>query len=146
MIVAVRAALFAKSQAKKAGLQKLFVGFHGANEASLAHPDVMRDVHSIENDIDDDELKCVAYLSILIDTFESYYGEKYEGKFRKMADELTNSKNTVFLNRILSVDRNQRRWKIIRDRYYGNGDREFKRAIDRIIKYENEVGAKGSGA
>lgn len=66
--------------------------------------------------------------------FQHYYGELYDGNFDKMADDMI--QRSTFLNQILSVPENASRWTAVKKLYYGDFDRSFIGAIDRMLKHE----------
>jgi hypothetical protein len=149
-VAAIGAALFAYYQAKRAGeairqasLLGLFGSFDRANEATLENPDLLRSVHGLAEDVDDEEAKRIVYLSILMDGFQHYYSQLYSDDFGKMEKEL--KKNSVFLNRILRVSANKERWERMKEIYYGDFDSDFLGAIDRLFRHEEKKGENKSG-
>lgn len=106
-------------------LQSLFQAFDAANQATLDSPEILRSVHGLEGN--DDELKMIAYLSVLMDGFQHFA----DGDYSKLLNDDT------FLNRILAVPDNQTRWERMKSVYYGTFDREFITVIDRLIEKGN---------
>lgn len=91
-------------------LSKLFSSFDTANQLTIAQPDLLYSVHGLDKSIPRGEASNIAYLSMLIDAFQNFYGEKYNGDFAKTANEF--KAKPAFLNRILAVPENRMRWPI----------------------------------
>ncbi len=140
--IALAAAVFtwyqarlAKRSAKQTSLGRLFSTFDAASQATIANPKLLYSVHGIDKSIAPEEAVNVAYLSFLLDGFQHYYGEEFGGDFKKMEAAL--KEKSTFLNRVLSVEANQKRWPTLKEMYYGEFDADFVRAIESLIKYEN---------
>jgi|GEM_PF-1333262 len=132
--IQVRAANRALRQAQ---LLKLFGSFDAASESTIANPELLYSVHGLNPNEPLGEARNIAYLSMLLDAFQHYYGEKYEGDFTKMVEEM--KIQSTFLNRMLSVKGNKRRWDILKDIYYGGFDRSFIEAIEALMDYEKNI-------
>jgi len=126
----------ASEAVKQTFLLKLFSSFDEANRATINDPDLLYSVHGLDRSISEQEASRIAYLSLLIDGFQHFYGQVYNEDFPKMENEL--KARSTFLNKILTVKENQDRWKILKELYYGDFDRNFIRAIDAIIEHENQ--------
>ena len=102
-------------------LQSLYSGFSQANQATLDHPELINQIHGL--DLSDSTCREIAYLSILMDAFQhsSYKISK-----------------STFLNKIVSVPENEYRWKIMKEIYYGEFDRDFTNYIDSMFKQQHE--------
>ena len=140
-VIAAIAALFALFQArvardaiKQTSLLGLFESFNRASDATLQNPDLLYEVHGLPKTIDEPEAKRIAYLSLLLDGFQHYYGHVYKEDFKAMERDL--KKHSVFLNRILGIESNQRPWNVLKNIYYGDFDSEFIKAVDRLFEYE----------
>jgi hypothetical protein len=120
---------------RQASLQQLFAAFNLASQASLEDPKLLYDVHGLDRTVPMEEARKIAYLSLLMDGFQHFYGEVYGGDFRKMAKTLKGK--STFLNRILAIMVNQERWNTLKKLYYGDFDASFIKAIDNLIEYEN---------
>jgi hypothetical protein len=70
---------------------------------------------------------------MLLDSFQHFYYEN-DGDFTKMVEEMKS--HSTFLNRILSVEENRRRWPILKDIYYGDFDSGFVTAVETLIAHE----------
>ncbi|WP_141714992.1 hypothetical protein [Micromonospora rhizosphaerae] len=131
---AQRSAELAARAYRSSSLLPLFQGFDTASQAALSYPDLLYDVHGLDRSYPPDEARRIAYLSLLLDGFQHYYGELYDGNFDKMADDMI--QRSTFLNQILSVPENASRWTAVKKLYYGDFDRSFIGAIDRMLKHE----------
>jgi hypothetical protein len=120
---------------RQASLQQLFSAFNLASQASLEDPKLLYDVHGLDRTIPIDEARKISYLSLLMDGFQYFYGEVYDGDFGKMAE--TMKRKSTFLNRVLAIAANQERWNTLKKLYYGDFDTSFIQAIDNLIEYEN---------
>jgi hypothetical protein len=119
---------------KQTSLIRLFSTFDLASQVTIENPELLSSVHGLP--IDGKENLSIAYLSLLLDAFQHYYGEKYDGNFDKMRDELIVM--STFLNRILEREENQKRWDVLKKIYYGTSDSKFTNAIDEIIKFRSK--------
>lgn len=128
-------ASIAKKAAHQASLLQLFASFDSASQATLANPELLHSVHGLSPDVPLDEARCIAYLSMLLDAFQHFYGEAHGNDFAKMAESMKQS--STFLNRILSVPGNLERWNLVKQTYYGGFDRAFVSAVDEIIAHEH---------
>ena len=124
--IAIFAALFTFLQAREAKkardqihLNGLFNGFDSANKATIDNPALMKAVHGL--DIDDDECKNIAYLSMLMDAFQHYTESELED---------VDGHKSNFLDKITAVPENKARWEIMKKVYYGERDQEFTDMID----------------
>ena len=120
---------------RRVSLQQLFVAFNVASQASLEDPKLLYDVHGLDRTVPTEEARRIAYLSLLMDGFQYFYGEVYGGDFSKMAKTMKGE--STFLNRILAIKANQKRWSTLKRLYYGDFDTSFTKAIDDLIEYEN---------
>lgn len=136
-IVSYHQANIAKQTAAEMRLSNLFGTFDRASEMSIDKPFLLRSVHGIQSDIDDDEASAIAYLCMLLDGFQYYYGELDGGDFSKMLAKM--KAQTTMLNRLLAVSDNQNRWEIIKKTYYGEFDISFIKAIDDLIRHINKA-------
>lgn len=124
----------AKKAVKQASLLGLFGTFDRANDATLQNPDLLFEVHGLPTNIDKDEARRIAYFSLLLDGFQHYYGQLYDGDFSAMENDL--KRKSVFLNRIVGVERNKERWEQLKPIYYGDFDSKFMNAIDNLFEHE----------
>jgi len=139
-LVALASAVFAYFQAqaakhslRQASRLRFFSAFDLANQLCVENPDLLRSVHGVN--LDTQEAQNVAYLSLLLDAFQHYYGEKYDHDFKVMEAKL--KKQSSFLNNILSLPQNQQRWLELKKLYYGDFDSGFISAVEALIEYEN---------
>jgi len=133
-VISIISVSYAHKAVRAAQLQQLFQGFNLASSTTLEHPDLLRDVHGLDNELDQDEARRIAYLSVLLDAFQHYYGHEYRGNFNKMANDMI--ARPTFLNRILAVPANAPRWDAAKKIYYGDFDAAFISAIDRLLQHE----------
>jgi len=105
-LVTIAAAVFAYIQARGAKLSlrqpqllKLFGSFDVASESTIANPELLCSVHGLSRDVPIEEARNIAYLSMLLDSFQHLYYEKYAGDFTMMVKEMKS--HSTFLNRIL---------------------------------------------
>ena len=126
---------FANESVKQAFMLNLFSTFDEANKATIENPDLLYSVHGLDESIPQDEAARIAYLSLLIDGFHHFYGELFNEDFSKMQSSLQNQ--SVFLNRILAIEENQKRWALMKPLYYGEFDKSFIDAVDKLIVHEN---------
>ncbi len=94
--------------------QNLFSGFSQANQATIDHPAILKDVHGLK--VSYNECRNIAYLSILMDAFQH---------------ENSNYQQTTFLDKITSIPENEKRWAKMKEIYYGEFDSKFIQKIDR---------------
>jgi hypothetical protein len=113
-------------------LVTLFGGFTVASQMSLEYPSVLYDVHGLDSAISQREAQNIAYLGIIMDSFQHYYGHVSGGKYDRMVRELTQSSN--FLSRVLSHPANHQRWTVLKSICYGDFDASFVTAVDSAIK------------
>lgn len=124
----------AKQSLKQASLIKLFNTFDLASQITISKPDLLYSVHGLDKSkTTSEEAINIAYLSAILDSFQHYFSAKYDNDFRKMDAEL--KYKSSFLNRILEVEANQRRWPILKELYYGEFDSGFTQSIDSLIEY-----------
>jgi len=102
---------------KDARIQALFSGFQQANQATIEHPSLLKDVHGL--DLTDNECRNIAYLSVLMDAFQH---------------ENADHSKTTFLDKITSVPENKARWAEMKKVYYGSFDSQFIEKIDNKFK------------
>jgi len=116
---------WAKKAQDKAKIGPLFSEFQRANQVTIDHPNILNAVHGL--DLQEDECRRIAYLSILMDAFQQ---------------EKANHTATTFLDKRTSVPKNKTRWGLIKKIYYGSFDREFIEKID--AKFETNINPKAS--
>lgn len=130
-------ALAAKRSLRQAQLLKLFGSFDMASESTIANPDLLYSVHGLSRDVPIEEARNIAYLSMLLDSFQHFYYEKYNSDFTKMVEEMKSQ--STFLNRLLTVEENRRRWPILKKIYYGDFDSGFVAAIEALMADKNHI-------
>lgn len=137
-VVAVGSAVIAWVQArvargalKQAQLIHLFQGFDAASQTTLQHPDLLYEVHGLDRSIPSQEARAIAYLSVLLDGFQHFYGQEYNGDYTKLVEAMR--EHSTFLNRILGVAANRKRWPRLKELYYGEFDRGFVDAVESIM-------------
>jgi len=128
-------ASLAKQSLEQTVLIRLFSTFDYANQAILNNPKLLYSVHGLDKSIPVKEAVNIAYFSFVLDGFQHFYCEKFKGDFTKMVEKLKQA--STFLNRILQVPENQKRWDIMKKLYYGDFDKKFVEAIDQLIAYEH---------
>jgi hypothetical protein len=74
---------------------------------------------------------------MLLDSFQHFYYEHYDGDFTMMVKEMKS--HPTFLNRILTVAENKRRWDILKNIYYWDFDSGFVAAIKALMANEAHV-------
>lgn len=132
----------AKEAIRQASLLGLFGTFDRASEATLHSPELLFEVHGLPHSLGEDEARRIAYLSLLLDGFQHFYGQLYAGDYTKMVEEL--KQRSVFLNRILRVKGNKTRWDQLKHIYYGDFDSGFLSAIDALFEHELQTQAEQS--
>lgn len=132
----VRSAEIASRALERTNVLSLFNGFHTANQATLQSPELLYDVHGLDRNITIEEARNIAYLSVLLDAFQSFYDDLYDGDFTRMAGDM--KKQSTFLNKILSIPANEQRWKVAKNIYYGDFDAFFISAIDDLLQFEKQ--------
>lgn len=130
------------SAVNQANLTKFFTSFDEASNATLENPVLLYDVHGLDRSIPETEARNIAYLSLLLDGFQHFYGELYSGDFSKMASEMRTK--STFLNSILRVPSNADRWTQVKKLYYGDFDSDFIEAIEDLMEFERGRSASGS--
>jgi hypothetical protein len=138
-VFAWRTAKAARDSMRQQSLQKLFSTFDLASQASLAKPQLLYAVHGLDDSIPIDEATNIAYFSLLMDGFQHFYGQEFNGDFEKMEREL--KAKPTFLNKLLSISANQDRWQVLKKLYYGNYDLGFLGAVDGIIRFQRSHAA-----
>ncbi len=127
----------AKKSLRQSYLLKLFSSFDAASQHSILNPELLYSVHGLDrNLISEKEAVNIAYLSMLIDAFQHFYGEDYNNNYIEMAEHM--KKKSTFLNKILSIPENKERWQVLKGIYYGTFDEQFIHAIDHLIAYEEK--------
>ncbi len=114
-------------------LNYLFATFSQASQVSFSNPDVIYAVDGLDKSIPPKEAKNIAYLGLLIDAFQQFYGYVYNEDFSKMIEEL--KAKSTYLNNLLTIRENQQRWQKIKQLYFGSFDEAFVRAIDELIQH-----------
>lgn len=127
--------LYTIIQTKINSRKNLFSNFDLASQKSIENPNLLLKVHGLINEDDEEELRSIAYLSLILDSFQHYYTRLLFDNFKKLKRRCTKSSN--FLNRVLKIEANQKRWEILKITYYGKFDEKFIDVIDSIIKHEN---------
>ncbi len=113
---------------------RLFSTFDLASQVTIERPELLMSVHGLSNSVSIDEARCIAYFSLLLDAFEHFYGEKYDCDFDKMKADIITESN--FLNRLLLVPANHKRWEYLKTLYFGDFDSGFVKAIEDLIEYQ----------
>ena len=138
LIISAIAIVYTFLESKRNARRNIFTGFDIASQLSLENQFLLKEVHGLSDEFSDDELKSIAYLSLILDNFQNNYAKVFKSKnnYNKLRVECTNGSSN-FLNKVLKVKANQVRWEIIKNIYYGNNDINFIEVIDFIIKHEN---------
>lgn len=131
IVIAVVGNILSYRAMTEARRERLFGAFDQASQMSIQNPSLMRLVHGLPDTVSSDEASAIAYLSLLLDGFQHFYGPKDGNKFEVMLNEM--SKNSTFLNRITMVPGNRSRWEVIKKTYYGDFDNGFVRAVDELF-------------
>lgn len=135
-VISLVAALYAGRALRQARLARLYSSFDLANQAALAQTDLLYEVHGLDRSVPEQEARYIAYLSTLLDGYQNYWSDIFSNDFARAAEKL--KEHSTFLNRVLAVPANQRRWSTMKTMFYGEFDREFMAAIDDIIAHENQ--------
>jgi hypothetical protein len=137
-IISLSAALFTYLQAKSAkkslkqiNLQKLYNSFEKAGELAITYPDFLYSVHGMNKKISKDEARRIAYLQLILDAYQNYYYELYNGKFEKMYKQMV--ERSTFLTTIFKNEANFKRWEILKEINYGEADNNFIKSVDSLI-------------
>lgn len=125
----------AKESLRQASISNLFSAFDTASKLTITKPELLYSVHGLDKSVSNEEATNIAYFSLLMDAFQHYHGEKYNGDFTKMENEY--KIKSTFLNRILSLAENQNRWRMLKNLYYGELDARFIKAIEALMEHEN---------
>ncbi|MBB5478545.1 hypothetical protein [Micromonospora parathelypteridis] len=131
---AVRSAEIANRGLQRQNVANLFDGFNLANQATLDHPELLYEVHGLDRSVGLDEARSIAYLSVLLDAFQAFYDDLYDGDFARMATDM--KARSTFLNRVLAVPANDSRWRVAQRIYYGDFDKSFIDAVNDIMAFE----------
>ena len=134
-IIAYYQAQVARQSVQQAARLKLFSTFELANQALLSNPELLYSVHGLDKSISSTEATSIAYLSLILDGYQHYYGEQFNENFSEMTNKLKIT--STFLNRILAVPENQKRWVYLKNANYDEFDKQFIKAIDELISHEN---------
>jgi len=127
IIISLWSLYIARQAKEEVKTQALFSGFQQANQVTIEYPQLLKEVHGLQN-ISDEECRNIAYLSILMDAFQH---------------EAKQHKNSTFLDKITSVKENKKRWEEMKKIYYADFDKEFIHFIDSKFNKnlrENEIG------
>lgn len=135
-VISLVAALYAALALRQARLARLYSSFDLANQAALAQTDLLYEVHGLDRGISEEEARYIIYLSTLLDGYQNYWSDIFGGRFSQAARKL--KRESTFLNRVLAVPANQRRWETMKTLFYGEFDREFVKAIDAIVAHEKQ--------
>ena len=149
VIVAIIAVIYSRKSARAAAdslkqshLLKLFSSFGEANRATLQNPDLLYSVHGLDESVPKEDASRIAYLSLLLDAFQHFNGQMYGMDYSQMEKHM--KAHHTFLNKILAVKENQRRWEHLKKIHYGDFDKDFVTAIDNLIKHVNAQLSDGS--
>jgi hypothetical protein len=134
-IISLAAALYAGRALRQARLARLYSSFDLANQVALAQVDLLYEVHGLDRSVPEQEARYIAYLSTLLNGYQNYWSDTLSNDFSRAAEKLKES--STFLNRVLAIPANQRRWNLMKDMFYGEVDRKFMAAVDDIIAHEN---------
>lgn len=133
---AIKQANIATKSLHQASVRSLFSSFNLASQISTDKPDVLYAVDGLDKSIPAEEARNIAYFGLLMDGFQQLYGQIYQENYSQIAKDLKS--RSTYLNKLLAREANQNRWEILKPLYYGNFDNSFIKAIDELIRYENE--------
>lgn len=131
---AIKQANLASESLHRMSLRSLFTAFNQASQICVDNPNVFYAVDGLAKSIPLEEARNIAYFGLLIDGFQQFYGQVYDDNFSKMFKEL--KEKSTYLNNLLAIKENQKRWESIRQLYYGSFDESFVKAIDELTEYE----------
>lgn len=129
--LAWRNAKAAKAAIRQAARQQYFSTFNVASQAMITNPEFLYSVHGLDKSVPIEDAPNIAYLGLLMDSFQNYYDWQFESNFAEMEKELT--ERPAFLNRVVSVQKNQERWAAMKDLFYNDYDAGFVDAVDHLI-------------
>ena len=130
---AIKQANAASESLHRMSLRSLFTTFNQASQICVGNPNVFYAVDGLDRTVPLEEAKNIAYFGLLMDGFQQFYGQIYNENFGKMLKEL--KEKSAYLNNLLAIVENQKRWERIRQLYYGSFDEPFVKAIDELIQY-----------
>ncbi len=130
---ALKQANLASESLSRLTLSCLFTTFNQASQICVDDPEIFYSVDGLDKTIPPEEAKNIAYFGLLMDGFQQFYGQMYHENFNKMLKELKTK--TTYLNNLISIEENQKRWEKIKPLYYGSFDEQFVKAIDELIQH-----------
>lgn len=123
----------ARTAIRQASFQQKFTTFNIASQAMMNEPAFIYSVHGLDDSVSEQEARNIAYLGLLMDCFQCFYGWQFNGDFKKMVK--TQEKVPTFLTKILEVGQNQQRWGEMKNLFYNELDAGFVKAIDSLIDW-----------
>ncbi len=148
VIIAGVASLFSWQSAKaadraveQANQLRLFELYQTVSQVIVENPRYLYEIYGLDNSVPEAEARNIAFLGLLVDGFQQFYGRMHDGNYRAMIDQV--GTESTFLSTILTRSENRRRWAIIKMLYYGDEDREFVDAVDAIIALETNRVSSG---
>lgn len=141
--IALASAAFTAGQARAASkslrqgrLNRMFSSLDFSSELAFSNPRVVYAVHGLDETISEEEVKNIIYFSVILDVFQAYWSDEFNGDFAKGGRDFR--ERSRYLNQVLRVPENLRRWEIIKPLCYGEFDAEFVRAIDELFQHERD--------
>jgi hypothetical protein len=104
-----------------------------ANRAALDFPELLIDVHGVDPATSAREARALVYLSTLLDGFWVAHHPRTDADCSRMVSRMKRDGDS--LCRILAVPENAARWKIVRDRSYGDFEPRFIAAVEELIEW-----------
>jgi hypothetical protein len=115
-------------------LNRMFGSLNFSSQLAFSNPDVAYAVHGLDKSIPHEEVRNLVYFSVLIDICHAYWSEEFDKNFAKAGKEYR--ERTSYINQILRVPDNLKRWETIKPLGYGGLDIEFVNAIDELLRHE----------
>lgn len=139
--IALASAAFTWGQARAASkalrqgrLNRMFGSLDFSSQLAFSNPEIVYAVHGLDKEIPPEEVRNLIYFSVILDVYQAYWSDELNGDFAK--GERDFRERSRYLNQILRVPENLRRWEIIKPLCYGDFDRDFVRAIDGLFLHE----------
>lgn len=137
--LAAEQAAAAKTMLHHERLSALYSAFNLGGQALLATPQLLFDVHGLDPTTPPEEARNLAYLNLVLDAWQQYWGDTFKGDFSQ-ATAL--GPRATYLHRLLAVPANIERWERMKSIFYGQAEGAFVAAIDAIIEQERATGKR----
>ena len=99
ILISIFALLFTYLQMRWSSRNKLFTGFELANQMTIENPSILKHVHGLPEDYSNEELQSIAYLSLIIDSYQHFYADMISNNYNRLQNDCI--KSSTLLNNIL---------------------------------------------